>query len=464
MRAYSLPLVLSLVAASLPAYAADVWTKDTGWTLKPGSDGVYQVLAEQGRPGSHTTVCSSSSCSRTGSVPGPFGNPKPTISPTSTFDKGAVARGAMGLGSRLLPWMSAGYALYDWYTASGLTVDPTGAPAAVSSNSTLKTGSWRHDLSSTPFPSPESACRDYMRRFEQSQAGTSNPVRNPVITVNPWSEGQRQCQAVFDLFMYGSWGSERLVSAMVVTSSPESWCYDDLDSPVVRPTGGLCPTGAPVPVPPAQAQTTLEQAPISPDVLRRALQEVLDAGGSISSTGTTVSGPTSAPGATRTQTTTGPGGVPVVTTVQTIYNYTYNSSQVSISQTDRTVNPDGSLSEVTTPPQELCGVPGAPACNVKVDETGTPSATSPDLSVFENLKTQDAQKVSEALSSVPEPSFGFIGAPPIVACRPVPLPNDMGEIDACNVVDTVRELMGFLWALAAAWISLGWIREAVNGG
>ena len=87
-----------------------------------------------------------------------------------------------------------------------------------------------------------------------------------------------------------------------------------------------------------------------------------------------------------------------------------------------------------------------------------------DLSVFDALRTQDAQSVNEALSSVPEPSFGFIGAPPIVACRPVPLPGEMGEIDACNVVDTVRELMGFLWALAAAWISLGWIRQAVNGG
>lgn len=176
-------------------------------------------------------------------------------------------------------------------------------------------------------------------------------------------------------------------------------------------------------------------------------------------------GPASVVSPPRTVVTTAPDGSTSVQSVPgPVYNITYNTNSYTYNVTNTSPTPDGGTVSETKEPEPSCGLPGQPACQVKVDESGTPSATSPDLSVFESLKTQDAQKVSEALSSVPEPSFGFIGAPPIVACRPVPLPNDMGEIDACNVVDTVRELMGFLWALAAAWISLGWIREAVNGG
>lgn len=176
-------------------------------------------------------------------------------------------------------------------------------------------------------------------------------------------------------------------------------------------------------------------------------------------------GPASVVSPPRTFVTTAPDGSTSSQSVPgPVYNITYNTNSYTYNVTNTSPTPDGGTVSETKEPEPSCGLPGQPACEVRIDETGTPSATSPDLSVFESLKTQDAQKVSEALSSVPEPSFGFIGAPPIVACRPVPLPNEMGEIDACNVVDTVRDLMGFLWALAAAWISLGWIREAVNGG
>lgn len=178
-----------------------------------------------------------------------------------------------------------------------------------------------------------------------------------------------------------------------------------------------------------------------------------------------MNGPSSLSSPNQTVTSTSVNGQTQTLTTTTNYAITYGGDSFTYVTNQVTVDQNGQLVESTTSsPQPTCGVPGTPPCSVKVDETGTPTATPPDLSVFESLKAQDAQNVSEALSAVPEPSFGFIGAPPIVACRPVPLPNEMGEIDACNVVDTVRELMGFLWALTAAWISLGWIREAVNGG
>lgn len=237
---------------------------------------------------------------------------------------------------------------------------------------------------------------------------------------------------------------------------------------VGQPTNGVC-AGEVRAFTDAEVQAALDAAAASGavrggDVLREAVGQgyVVPPSDAVALPST---GPASVASPPRTLTTTSPTGqVSTQVVPGPVYNITYNTNSYTYTVTETAPAPGGGTVAETKEPEPSCGLPGQPACQVKVDESGTPSATSPDLSVFESLKTQDAQKVSEALSSVPEPSFGFIGAPPIVACRPVPLPNDMGEIDACNVVDTVRELMGFLWALAAAWISLGWIREAVNGG
>ena len=257
-------------------------------------------------------------------------------------------------------------------------------------------------------------------------------------------------------------------STLTIHQVSKAGCYAD-GKYTGSALNGVCPGGQRAPLTGPQVQTRLDAAAASGavrggDVIREAIGygysvpltdvEALPATGPL-----TVSSPS------RTVTYTAPDGTTSTRSVPgTVYNITYNTNSFTYNVTETAPTPDGGTVSETKEPEPSCGLPGQPACQVKVDETGTPTATSPDLSVFDVLKGQDAQSVNEALSSVPEPSFGFIGAPPIVACRPVPLPGEMGEIDACNVVDTVRELMGFLWALAAAWISLGWIREAVNGG
>jgi len=105
-----------------------------------------------------------------------------------------------------------------------------------------------------------------------------------------------------------------------------------------------------------------------------------------------------------------------------------------------------------------------PDCNVKVNETGTPEWQQPDNSRLDDIKAADAAKMAEVAQTIPEPDLGWFDAPPLAACRPYPLPNNMGEIDACDVVDSVRSVMAYLWALVAAWMAFGWIRQAVNGG
>lgn len=111
--------------------------------------------------------------------------------------------------------------------------------------------------------------------------------------------------------------------------------------------------------------------------------------------------------------------------------------------------------------QQNCGAPGQPPC--KLDESGTSGTFAPSTGVkdYKDKMDQQREQMKEAGSGV----FGglnvFFSAPPVVGCSPFGLPNDMGSIDPCGVVDGVRAVMAYLWAIAALWLCLGWIREAV---
>lgn len=176
-----------------------------------------------------------------------------------------------------------------------------------------------------------------------------------------------------------------------------------------------------------------------------------------------LSGPPSVSGPSSSSQST-PGGS---STSSTTYNFTYNNGTVTITQTTTTSNSDGSTTTTQSnvpADKPLCGVPGYPSCKVSVDEAGTPEWKQPDNSRLDEIKAADAAKMNEVARTIPVPDLGWFGAPPLAACRPYPLPNNMGAIDACGVVDSVRSVMAYLWALVAAWMAFGWIRQAVNGG
>lgn len=111
--------------------------------------------------------------------------------------------------------------------------------------------------------------------------------------------------------------------------------------------------------------------------------------------------------------------------------------------------------------QQNCGAPGQPPC--KLDEGGTPGTFSPNSGVKDYKDKMDQQR--EQIKGAGDGVFGglnvFFSAPPVVGCSPFDLPNEMGSIDPCAVVDGVRAVMAYLWAIAALWLCLGWIREAV---
>lgn len=361
-----------------------VYYKDTGWKLEPDGNGVYSVLPDKGRGGATTTGCTTISCTRGGSVGGPLGKPRPTMTPTTTFPKGNIASAALGLGTRILPWLAVGQGLYDWYNAAGLQVDQEGNPTETSGGTTAATQSWRalsdvngYTSTSKLYSNHSAVCQAYKTALTQSMNNTgvfsSFTLNLQIIQLSPT---QYECRFSGPwVRTNGTTGNVDSAYGTALFDSGVSRCFDSSGSFVVNPTGGLCPQGVQTPVTQANAQQRLNNAAITADVLRRSFDDVLDAGGGIVSTGTQVTGPSSAPGETTTRTTTASNGTTQVSTTTTNYNYTYNDNRVTVTETKTTQNPDGSTeTETTDQPKDDCARnPEALKCKELGQETGSPT-------------------------------------------------------------------------------------------
>lgn len=114
--------------------------------------------------------------------------------------------------------------------------------------------------------------------------------------------------------------------------------------------------------------------------------------------------------------------------------------------------------------QQNCGAPGQPKCSI--DESGNPQPWGADKwdSKISDYRKKSDDALAQIKGSGDSTFSGFSGyffAPPIAACEPFILPNDQGEITRhCEVVDGVRSAMAYIWALAALWLCLGWIKKA----
>lgn len=117
--------------------------------------------------------------------------------------------------------------------------------------------------------------------------------------------------------------------------------------------------------------------------------------------------------------------------------------------------------------QAACGAPGQPKC--RIDESGTPGSVGDDkyLSKLDPYKS-DSEAAREQIKSVGtgifEPWAMLFSAPPLATCEGFDLPahagQSMGAIDPCNVVDGIRTAMAYIWAIAAFWLCLGWVKSA----
>ena len=112
--------------------------------------------------------------------------------------------------------------------------------------------------------------------------------------------------------------------------------------------------------------------------------------------------------------------------------------------------------------QANCGAPGQPKCGI--DESGTPSKFEGDKAALDKWKSEveaNRNTIKDADGSFFESYSMFFAVPPIVPCEPIELPNDQVITRQCDVVEGTRSVMSYIWALAAIWICLGWIREAI---
>ena len=112
--------------------------------------------------------------------------------------------------------------------------------------------------------------------------------------------------------------------------------------------------------------------------------------------------------------------------------------------------------------QANCGAPGQPKCGI--DESGTPAKFDGDKAALDGWKSAveaNRNTIKDADGSFFDSYSMFFAVPPIVPCEPIELPNDQVLTRQCDVVEGTRSVMSYIWALAAIWICLGWIREAI---
>jgi len=123
--------------------------------------------------------------------------------------------------------------------------------------------------------------------------------------------------------------------------------------------------------------------------------------------------------------------------------------------------PDGTKPTEEGKEQQNCGAPGQPKCGI--DESGTPKTYtgSDGLADWKAAADSNRAQIKDSGGGVFDGFAIFFSAPPVASCSPFDLPNDYGSLDPCPVVDGVRGVMGYIWALGALFLCIGWIREAI---
>lgn len=356
---------------------ASTWTKDTGWELKPSSDGIWQVLPDQPSANKPSGVtCSSGNCTASRATPLPRVTPPTNFNPSSAFNKAGIA---LALASRAGLWITVGKAAYDWLKDASVTPQPDGYTQAADGTHS-QTGYWRAVSvvnSSLRFDSPSAVCdaiqaQTYTNMMNTGAYKTVTISNTAVITAVDAANCNLSISYVRTDLQSGT------TSPTYGASRPDSvtvGCYSNASGAfVVSPTGGLCPAGTQSPITSTQAAAALAKTSITDGNLARVWREVLDNGGKIDDTGPAqLTGPTQVSGPTSTSVKTTATGTQAVTTTTTNFNVSYNTNNITINESKVISNPDGSSETVTEKPAEPCAAdPTSLAC-VKLGDPGTDS-------------------------------------------------------------------------------------------
>lgn len=357
--------------------------------------------------------------------------------------------GALALGARALGPLGTAAALYDLYKGLRCTSSPSGFALScddgVAPTSPTVTSGWTHTGSTTVWATAEQACRSLI-------------TRSPGYTYR-YVSGE-YCVGTSPT------GVETIMGYVSRASCPSGGCSGVLVScpagSVLSAVDGRCSGGTVSSLTPEQAASRAlpyADPKKAPDAVRDALRQGIDAAPYAQPLPAV--GPSSLSGPAKT--TTNSAGQSI--TESTTYNITYSGDSYTYNITNTTTNnTTGETTTTTQQPKTECGVAGKPPCAVKVDEEGTPVWQDRDGSGLDALKAAEAAKRDELMGQVPQPDLGWFGAPPLAECAPFEFPNNMGSLNPCGVVGQTREVMAYLWALVAAWLSFGMIRKAATGG
>lgn len=134
--------------------------------------------------------------------------------------------------------------------------------------------------------------------------------------------------------------------------------------------------------------------------------------------------------------------------------------------------PDGTTNKPSDgKEQQACGAPGQPKC--QIDETGTPKIEDGKFDKAADQYKTDRDALRDKASGTSDKGFfdgwrSFWFAPPIAACVPFALPSllnvSLGNVDPCAVVEGVRSIMAYIWALAGLLLCVGMVTRTIRGG
>jgi hypothetical protein len=148
---------------------------------------------------------------------------------------------------------------------------------------------------------------------------------------------------------------------------------------------------------------------------------------------------------------------------------------VVVTPTGTVLSPTATTASPTTTPasgtvQVACGAPGQPAC--KIDEAGTKVTAS--MTLDEAGVTSDASTKMGTVAGTGDKTWlsgwsNLWGAPPVASCTPIVYPPikvggadiQPPSLNPCPVVDGMRLVMAFVWALGGFWLCLGMVREVI---
>lgn len=194
-----------------------------------------------------------------------------------------------------------------------------------------------------------------------------------------------------------------------------------------------------------------------------------------------VSGPSSLQGPTET-TERQEGGNTYTTTKQTTYNLDFSGDTVTVTTTTVSTTVDASNNvvsqsttttqapsspEVVQQPQEKakdpCGLPGTPPC--KVDETGTPTASSTVSAGQGQLTSAFDARDAQVPAKTGVTSWGWLLPVPTLeaSCSAINVAG-LFTIDPCPALDISRIGFAFLWSILTGLYAWRRVGETVSGG